>query len=75
MIARLGLDAAKLPPIREPLDILGAVTAEAAAETGLAEGTPVLVGGADYPVALLGSGASPAGPRRPTSPAPPASSP
>ncbi|MDQ0475228.1 xylulokinase [Labrys wisconsinensis] len=57
MIARLGLDAAKLPPIREPLDILGAVTAEAAAETGLAEGTPVLVGGADYPVALLGSGA------------------
>jgi xylulokinase len=33
------------------------VTAAAAAETGLAEGTPVLVGGADYPVALLGSGA------------------
>lgn len=57
MIARLGLDAAKLPPIREPLDILGAVTDAAAAETGLKAGTPVLVGGADYPVALLGSGA------------------
>jgi xylulokinase len=57
MIARLGLDEAKLPPIREPLDLLGAVTAAAARETGLAEGTPVLVGGADYPVALLGSGA------------------
>ena len=57
MIDLLGLDAAKLPPIREPLEILGAVTAEAAAETGLREGTPVLVGGADYPVALLGSGA------------------
>ncbi|MDQ0391178.1 xylulokinase [Labrys monachus] len=56
MIDRLGLDAAKLPPIRSPLDILGAVTAAAAAETGLAEGTPVLVGGADYPVAVLGSG-------------------
>lgn len=57
MIARLGLDAAKLPPIREPLDVLGAVTEAAAAETGLKAGTPVLVGGADYPVALLGSGA------------------
>ncbi len=57
MIELLGLDAAKLPPIREPLEILGAVTPEAAAETGLREGTPVLVGGADYPVALLGSGA------------------
>lgn len=56
MIDRLGLDAAKLPPIRSPLDILGRVTAGAALETGLAEGTPVLVGGADYPVAVLGSG-------------------
>ncbi|HEY6520913.1 MAG TPA: FGGY family carbohydrate kinase [Roseiarcus sp.] len=57
MIGLLDLDAAKLPPIREPLEILGAVTAEAAHETGLQEGTPVLVGGADYPMALLGSGA------------------
>ncbi|PRH85837.1 pentose kinase [Labrys okinawensis] len=56
MIDRLGLDAAKLPPIRSPLDILGRITAGAALETGLAEGTPVLVGGADYPVAVLGSG-------------------
>ncbi len=57
MIDLLSIDAAKLPPIRDPLEILGAVTAVAAAETGLVEGTPVLVGGADYPVALLGSGA------------------
>jgi xylulokinase len=56
MINLLGLDAAKLPPIREPLEILGAITNQASAETGLREGTPVLVGGADYPVALLGSG-------------------
>ena len=58
MIERLGIERALLPPIREPLEILGTVTAEAARETGLAEGTPVLVGGADYPVALLGSGAT-----------------
>jgi xylulokinase len=57
MITRLGLDLAKLPPIHEPLAILGSITKFAAAETGLTEGTPVLVGGADYPVALLGSGA------------------
>lgn len=57
MIALLGIDRAKLPPIRNPLEVLGAVTAEAAHETGLAEGTPVLVGAADYPAALLGSGA------------------
>lgn len=57
MLDRLGIDAAKLPPIREPLELLGAVTAAAAAETGLTEGTPVLVGGADYPTAVLGSGA------------------
>lgn len=52
----LGLDMAMMPPIRMPTEILGRVTRAAASRTGLAEGTPVLVGGADYPVALLGSG-------------------
>lgn len=56
MISLLGLDKTKLAPLRNPVEILGHVTAEAARETGLREGTPVLVGGADYPVALLGSG-------------------
>jgi xylulokinase len=57
MVERVGLDARKLPPIRNGLDIIGSVTKEAAEATGLPEGLPVLVGGADYPVALLGSGA------------------
>ena len=57
MAARLGVDLAKLPPIRRGLDILGSVTRAAAAATGLRANTPVLVGGADYPMALLGSGA------------------
>ena len=52
----LGIDAATLPPIREPVEILGTVIAAAAAETGLADGTPVLVGASDYAAALLGSG-------------------
>jgi xylulokinase len=61
VIAALGLDLAKMPVIGLPTDILGQVTREAAALTGLAPGTPVLVGGGDYPVALLGSGVCRAG--------------
>ena len=57
MIKRMGLDIAKLPPIRDPLDVLGGITAAAVRETGLRPGTPVMVGGGDYPVSLLGSGA------------------
>ena len=57
MLARLDLDRDKLAPIRRPQDILGHVTREAAALTGLPSGLPVLVGGGDYPVALVGSGA------------------
>ncbi len=57
MIRMLEVDPAKLPPIRSPVDVLGPVTATAARDTGLTEGTPVVVGAADYPAALLGSGA------------------
>ncbi|MBN3724134.1 FGGY family carbohydrate kinase [Burkholderia sp. Ac-20379] len=52
----LGLDIGKLPPIRAPHELLGEVTKAAAAATGLREGTPVLVGAADYPASVLGSG-------------------
>lgn len=57
MMERLGIESAMLPAIRSPGEILGGVTAAAARETGLAEGTPVLVGAGDFPVALFGSGA------------------
>ncbi len=56
MIGLLGLDRAKLAPLRDPIEILGYVTEKAAIETGLREGTPVLVGAGDYPAALIGSG-------------------
>ena len=56
MVGRLGLERSKFPDIRAPADIVGRVTAGAARETGLAEGTPVLVGAGDFPTALLGSG-------------------
>lgn len=56
MAQTLGVDLEKLPEIRDPLEILGSITDEAAQATGLRAGTPVLVGGGDYPVSLLGSG-------------------
>jgi autoinducer 2 (AI-2) kinase len=51
-----GLERKIFPPVLEPGTVIGAVTAQAAAETGLAEGTPVVVGGADTQLGLLGIG-------------------
>jgi autoinducer 2 (AI-2) kinase len=47
---------AVFPPVREPGNVLGGVTDAAAADTGLAPGTPVVVGGADTQLGLLGIG-------------------
>lgn len=51
-----GLDPTVLPPVHEPGTPLGAVTRAAAELTGLRAGTPVVVGGADTQLALLGAG-------------------
>src|ERR1700720_2078330 len=51
-----GLDFTLLPPLKNASDLLATVNKEAAVETGLLEGTPVVVGAGDYPVTLLGSG-------------------
>jgi autoinducer-2 kinase len=52
----IGLDRDVFPPVVEPGTVVGAVTARAAAETGLREGTPVVQGGADTQLGLLGIG-------------------
>lgn len=54
-----GLADAKdmLPPLIDPTDIAGHVGADAAAATGLAEGTPVIGGYFDVVSSALGSGA------------------
>ncbi len=54
--AELGIPLDRLPPLREAREIAGGVTAAAAARTGLAPGTPVLVGGLDAAVGALGGG-------------------
>ncbi len=47
-LVALGGRPGVLPPLRDPHEIIGRVTAEAAAATGLAPGTPVVAGCADH---------------------------
>ncbi len=47
----------KLPPVKSSIEIAGELTAQAAGELGLAEGTPVICGMGDVPAAATGSGA------------------
>ena len=56
MIDLLGVDRSKLPPIREPLEILGAVTAEAARGDRIDGGNAGARRRRRYPMAVLGSG-------------------
>ena len=53
----LKLDLAKFPEeILPSPTVVGTITAQAADETGLAEGTPVVLGGGDVPCAAVGAG-------------------
>ncbi|MBX3205880.1 MAG: hypothetical protein KF764_12475 [Labilithrix sp.] len=56
--ASVGVRAEQLPPIRAAHDVIGEVTAEAAAAIGhgLRAGTPVVAGGGDFAAATLGAG-------------------
>ena len=57
LCALCGIDTSVLPPLRRPTDVIGAVTAEAAAATGLAVGTPVICGTTDTVMEVFASGA------------------
>jgi xylulokinase len=56
IIEEVDLDMAKLPPIVPSTEVVGRVTARAAGETGLAEGTPVVAGLMDVIACGVGSG-------------------
>jgi xylulokinase len=56
LLAEMGLDVAQLPDAHASTDVVGEVTCAAAAETGLAPGTPVVIGGGDGPCAAVGAG-------------------
>lgn len=51
-----GLSSKVLPEVQEPGTVVGKVTGAAAADTGLAENTAVVVGGADTQLGLVGIG-------------------
>ena len=51
-----GIALAALPPVVDAGTAVGGVTTEAAAQTGLRPGTPVVAGGADTQLGLLGAG-------------------
>jgi xylulokinase len=57
IIREVGLAQAKLPQAHPSTDIVGKVTKQAAVETGLLEGTPVVIGGGDGCCATVGAGA------------------
>ena len=56
LLEQLGLDAALLPPLFPSAQVIGQVTAQAAAATGLLAGTPVVIGGGDGACATVGAG-------------------
>ena len=56
MARRIGIKTELLPPIFACHEEVGRVTAEAAALTGLREGTPVVAGGLDAACGTLGAG-------------------
>jgi xylulokinase len=61
MLQALDLSPGILPAVHASTDVIGRVTAEAAAATGLAAGTPVVAGGADNACAAVGLGVVRAG--------------
>ena len=57
LCALAGIKTSMLPRVADPRDIVGAVLPAAAAETGLAAGTPVLAGATDTVMEVYASGA------------------
>ena len=57
LVRLAGLEMSALPRLIKPVDVVGAVTAAAAAETGLPEGMPVVCGSSDSAVEDYGAGA------------------
>lgn len=55
--AAAGIPLERLPPIHPATEIAGRLTGEAADATGLARGTPVIVGAGDVPAGQIGAGA------------------
>ena len=56
LLEAAGIEASMLPEVLLPYEAAGSVTAEAAASTGLRQGTPVICGSIDGTTAMYGGG-------------------
>jgi xylulokinase len=56
ILDKVKIDPAKLPPLYSSTEVVGEITPEAARESGLLSGTPVVIGGGDGPCAAAGAG-------------------
>ena len=56
LLGATGIERGKLPDLLESTSVAGKVTKEAASESGLMEGTSVVIGGGDGPCATCGAG-------------------
>jgi xylulokinase len=56
LVAGVGIDPDRLPPLLEASEVAGTLRAAAAAQLGIPPGIPVVVGGADTPIGMLGAG-------------------
>jgi xylulokinase len=56
IIDSYGIDRTKLPPLVKPGTLVGKITADVAARTGLVEGTPISTGTGDQQCAAIGAG-------------------
>lgn len=61
LVAAAGIDMARLPELRPSADVIGRVLPEAARQTGLVAGTPVVIGGGDGSCATAGAGVAETG--------------
>lgn len=52
----VGVDLGRFAPVSASHEVIGTVTEEASKLTGVPAGTPVVVGGGDFPVSMLGFG-------------------
>ena len=56
LLNAIRVDRDKLPEVKSPMRQVGTVSPQGAAETGLAAGTPICVGGGDQQCAAVGAG-------------------
>jgi len=56
LLALLGVELEKMPPVLEPTGVVGCVTPEAASATGLRSGTPIVTGTIDAWCDIIGCG-------------------